>query len=291
VRQRAARRLASQGAISYYGSISAVPTSNAPPTYSRSHRAVEIISILSVFGVLALFAIRIGRTVTTAGDWVSLTIAALTGYLLADFISGVVHWAGDTIGDETTPFLGKNFVTPFRYHHVDPKDIALHDFIETNGNNCIVVLAPLLGAFLLLPRHTGYLFFACTLMAFLSLFIVATNQFHKWAHSDTPPRAAVWLQRWGLILSPGHHDVHHARPHDRHYCITVGWMNPLLNRIRFFRGAEAVVAMYRPHWLHMEDRLIAHAAALGEGVGEGAEDDDGSIDPGPAGASPLPKAS
>ena len=64
----------------------------------------------------------------------------------------MVHWAGDTLGDETTPFLGKNFVMPFRQHHVDPKDIARHDFIETNGNNCIVVLAPLASAYLLSCR-------------------------------------------------------------------------------------------------------------------------------------------
>jgi hypothetical protein len=229
--------------------------------YSRSHRAVEIISICLVFATLVGFAVRIGRSAMTAGGWVALGLTALTGYLMADFISGFVHWAGDTIGDETTPILGKNFVTPFRYHHVDPKDIARHDFIETNGNNCIVVLGPLTLAYLLMPDKPGFIFFACALMAFLALFVVATNQFHKWAHSDKPPRAAMLLQRWGLILSPAHHNIHHALPHDRHYCITVGWMNPLLNRINFFRGAEALVGAYRPHWLHMDERKLLAAAA------------------------------
>ncbi len=100
-------------------------------------------------------------------------------------------------------------------------------------------------------------------MGFLALFIVATNQFHKWAHSDHPPRVAVLLQRWGLILSPEHHNIHHALPHDRQYCITVGWMNPLLNRIQFFRGVEAMVAAVRPEWLYLEERelFVANAAA------------------------------
>lgn len=232
---------------------------------------MEITSIALVLATLVMMAIRVGRAIESTGDWIYLGFTALTGYLTADFLSGVVHWAGDTIGDETTPFLGKNFVMPFRQHHVDPKEIATHDLIETNGNNCIVVLAPLVIAYLLMPGETGFWFFASTLMGFLGLFIVATNQFHKWAHTDNPPRVAVWLQRAGLILSPEHHNIHHALPHDRHYCITVGWMNPLLNRIQFFRGAEALVAAVRPEWLYLEERelfianvKLASAAAAAE---------------------------
>ena len=58
-----------------------------------------------------------------------------------------------------------------------------------------------------------------------------------------------WLQRAGLILSPEHHAIHHAAPHDRHYCITVGWMNPMLDKLGFFRGLEAVVARISPRAL------------------------------------------
>ena len=169
-------------------------------------------------------------------------------------VSGTVHWIGDTLGHEGVPFLGPNFIRPFREHHVDQKAITRHDFTETNGNNCIIVIVPLVFAFLLMPDHESFWFFSATFMAFLALFIVATNQFHKWAHADAPPAFAIPLQRWGLILSPRHHDIHHAAPHDKHYCITVGWMNPVLNGIRFFRAAEWVVARVRPTWLHIEGR-------------------------------------
>jgi ubiquitin-conjugating enzyme E2 variant len=246
-----------------------VSTEKIRPGYSRTHRAVEITSIALVVATLVMMAIRVGRAIGSTGDWIYLGFTALTGYLTADFLSGVVHWAGDTLGDETTPVIGKNFVMPFRQHHVDPKEIATHDIIETNGNNCIVVLAPLATAYLIMPEETGFWFFSSTLMGFLALFIVATNQFHKWAHSDNPPRVAVLLQRSGLILSPEHHNIHHAAPHDRHYCITVGWMNPLLNRIQFFRGVEAMVAAVRPEWLYLEERelFIADAAAAAEAAG------------------------
>src|SRR4029079_9769245 len=120
---------------------------------------------------------------------------------------------------------------------------------------------PLAVAFGLLPARESFGFFTATFVAFLAAFVVATNQFHKWAHADNPPAIARPLQRWGLILSPQHHAIHHRTPHDRHYCITVGWMNPVLNAVRFFRAVEWVIARVRPSWLYIEERRI-YAAQL-----------------------------
>lgn len=225
-------------------------------------------SIVAVFGLLIAFGIRVGRSIGTPAGWVQLAITLLLAYIASDVISGIVHWAGDTIGSERVPFLGPNFIRPFREHHLDQKDITRHDFIETNGNNCIVVVLPLLAAYLLSPL-AGFGFFAATFVAGLGLFVVATNQFHKWAHADAPPRFARSLQRWGLILSARHHDIHHAAPHDKHYCITVGWMNPVLNGLRFFRTLEWLVARVRPTWLHIEERTryaAARAATAAQNV-------------------------
>ena len=49
------------------------------------------------------------------------------------------------------------------------------------------------------------------------------------------------FQRLGLVLSTPHHDVHHVSPHDEHYCITSGWLNPILDGIGFFKAMEAVI--------------------------------------------------
>jgi ubiquitin-conjugating enzyme E2 variant len=67
---------------------------------------------------------------------------------------------------------------------------------------------------------------------------VATNQFHKWAHEDVPPRVARLLQRAHLILRPQHHSQHHTAPHLTDYCIANGWLNPLLEKIKFFGRLE-----------------------------------------------------
>ena len=227
-----------------------------PSPYGRGHRALEIASIAFAFGSLSWIAYRIAAAADGVGDWIGIALAAVFGYIVSDFLSGFVHWAGDTVGDESTPIFGANFVRPFRYHHVDPEDITRHDFVETNGNNCIVAAPVLMLVLFLLPRETGVLFYTCVVIACTALFVFCTNQFHKWAHMKTP---ALWirlLQRAGLILSPEHHVIHHTAPRDKYYCITVGWMNPLLEKIQFFRGLERAIKRYYPRALrpHPDDR-------------------------------------
>ena len=220
-----------------------------PSPYGRGHRALEIASIAFVFGSLVWIAWRVIAASHSAGDWIGISLAALTGYVVSDFLSGFVHWAGDTVGDESTPIFGPNFVRPFRYHHVDPEDITKHDFVETNGNNCIVAAPVLMSVLFMLPKTTGPLFYTCVVIACTALFVFCTNQFHKWAHTKNPAGWIRLLQRAGLILSPEHHAIHHAAPRDKYYCITVGWMYPLLEKIKFFRLCEAAISRIHPRAL------------------------------------------
>lgn len=162
------------------------------------------------------------------------------GMLAGDFVSGLVHWFADTYGGERTPLVGANFIKPFRLHHVYPKDICTHDFISTNGNTCILA-APLVGfclPFVWEEEVSAMRVFTVLTAVLMAATTVATNQFHKWAHEDVPPRVARLLQRAHLILRPQHHAQHHTAPHLTDYCIANGWLNPLLEKVRFFGRLE-----------------------------------------------------
>lgn len=225
--------------------------------YGHGHRALEIVSIGVFFGTTALLAIRTILGIARPLDGLCVTLAALGGFVMADFLSGVAHWAGDTLGDERTPWVGKNFVRPFRYHHINPKGITGHDFIETNGNSSITSVPVLLALAWLMPKATGFWFYVSVGMLSTCWFIFCTNQFHKWAHADQAPGWVRALQARGVILSPEHHQIHHDPPHDKHYCITTGWMNPLLHKLGFFRVCEVMLDRICPRLSHISERQTA----------------------------------
>ena len=166
--------------------------------------------------------------------------AFMTGFVLADFVSGVVHWLADTWGSPDLPIIGQALIRPFREHHVDEKEITRHDFIETNGNNCFISIGPAVGA-ALIPLSDAVNVFAATAIFSVTLWVLFTNQFHKWAHLEAPPRWVALLQRLNLVLPPDHHTVHHTAPYAKYYCITVGWLNEPLYRLRFFQILERIV--------------------------------------------------
>jgi len=207
--------------------------------YGASVRRFEMGSIAVYAAAMFWLALRLAPR-TAANPWLALS-AFMLGFVAADFISGFVHWAADTWGTPEWPIIGKALIRPFREHHVDQKEITRHDFIETNGNNCFISIGPTVAA-ALLPLSDAAWFFVAAMVFALCLSVFGTNQFHKWAHMDEPPPPVRWLQRANLILPPEHHAVHHTAPYARYYCITVGWLNEALFRVRFFQVLERIVS-------------------------------------------------
>ena len=219
--------------------------------YTRRHRIVEIAAITIFLSLLPTLGARLVLHIHSPASVLWTAVSAFLGVVISDFLSGAAHWAGDTLGNERTPFLGNAFITPFRLHHTDPNGITRHDFIEINGNTCIALVPVLLVLMWITPVAPGISVFLNLTLAFACFFVFCTNQFHKWAHQSSTPRFVRFLQKWGLILSPERHAIHHAN-FTNHYCITVGWMNPLLEKIHFFRLAESLVASLRPQLLHSQ---------------------------------------
>ena len=212
------------------------------PETSRGHYLLEIFGILCFALLALLIAVELYGGVLRFGDLWLAPILLVLAYLAADFLSGFVHFLADNFGSYDTPILGPNFIEPFREHHVDPKGIVGHDFVDANGNNSLATLPLMLFVWIVVPLETwyyGYLF--GTFFLFLCLAAFLTNQFHKWAHMNEPPAPVGWLQARGVILSQEHHDIHHESPYDTYYCITAGFWNPLLDRIRFYERTERLI--------------------------------------------------
>jgi ubiquitin-conjugating enzyme E2 variant len=239
--------------------------------YNWRHRAYELCGMAVAAGLAIWLGARLATT--AAPSWFLWPLSAFAGILIADFISGFVHWMFDTWWSVDTPVIGQLAVRTFRHHHVDPKAMTKHDFVETNGHN-----------WALTPIYTGIGLAFCDAAetslvdVFLGQtflvgtgFVMVTSQFHKWAHADDVPRWVRFLQWSGIALPPQHHRTHHTAPYDRYYCVTNGWMNRPLQIVGFFRALERVVTWTTGAIPRRDDLGDAAALVAAERAGAGDE--------------------
>ncbi len=216
--------------------------------YTPAHRAFEITSI-AVFGAIFIFEfIKAPWAPYLDGvGWAYAVVAAFTGLMAADFVSGLVHWLADSFGRKSWPFLGTGFIRPFREHHDDPTDITKHDFIEVNGNSavCILLFLPFVATAQALAGPQLSAWISVWTIAFTAT-IFMTNQIHSWAHSAEVNPFVGFLQKHRIILNPDDHEIHHTPPHDSYFCISFGWCNPILKRLKFFERVHFIPALFLP---------------------------------------------
>ncbi|XP_050501980.1 plasmanylethanolamine desaturase isoform X1 [Diabrotica virgifera virgifera] len=215
--------------------------------YSKGKRTQEVIcvgiclTLMVINFVFIVYYIHLEKLST-------ILVAAFCGIVTADFGSGLVHWAADTWGSVELLYIGKNFLRPFREHHIDPTSITRHDFIETNGDNFMVTI-PFLGRmvwdFLTLSKEDVQIRFTWNCYIFLlAIFVAMTNQIHKWSHTYFDlPSWVIFLQEYRIILPRRHHRIHHVAPHETYFCITTGWLNWPLEKLRFWSTLEIIIEM------------------------------------------------
>lgn len=205
----------------------------------RLERALAAVCLATAILLLVFGSLRL-LTQFSLGAIPALALIA-AAWVLADFLSGLVHWAADTWGRVDTPWIGRRFLHPFRVHHVNPRDILGRGFLDLNGDVAMLTL-PLFAAATALPLDAAPTQAAALLMLATAGWLLPTNQIHQWAHRAQAPRPVRALQRAGLVLSREAHSIHHRNPAGGHYGITSGCCNRWLARIDFYACCERLVS-------------------------------------------------
>ncbi|CAG5086625.1 Oidioi.mRNA.OKI2018_I69.PAR.g11288.t1.cds [Oikopleura dioica] len=216
--------------------------------YTPAKRRQEIIGLAlacSLIGIQAYFTF----STLAEQNWdtsflIKNVFAVITGIVIADFFSGLVHWGADTYFSVDTPVLGPALIRPFREHHIDATAMCQHDFVETNADTFSLMIPTLsISFFNFMMGNKPDIDGAFDLMHLtMAVFVGFTNEFHKLSHTHRGVSSFVrFLQKCWLILPPNHHRIHHVRPHSNYYCITVGWLDPLFEHIQFWRKVEKVI--------------------------------------------------
>jgi hypothetical protein len=159
----------------------------------------------------------------------------LTCLLVADFISGLLHWAEDTYA--APGIAGKWFdnvvVVPNIVHHKSPGKIAKATYWENTKVSYLLALAACV-LLLICNEHSWQPYLVVLLTAQM-------NQTHAFAHTRKVSRVVEIMQQIGLIQSTDHHSVHHKKPYMVRYCTGTNYLNPVLDAIGFWRLLERVV--------------------------------------------------
>lgn len=192
--------------------------------------------------VLVVGAARLNVTWVNAVPWVVLI--AVVSWLMADALSGLIHYLADNFGSPHLFILGPALIRPFREHHSDPESILRHDFVERSGSNA-------LGGLLLFgwvpwsgPAENGFALGLRVLLIFTGIWVLMTSEIHAWSHqplaqrATQPPRIVRLLQNCGIVLDPFQHARHHQGAHQSHYCITSGYWDRVKDAVR--RSSEQV---------------------------------------------------
>lgn len=157
----------------------------------------------------------------------------LLAYLIADFISGVLHFLEDNFWSPHTPIIG-SIIEANRMHHLQPRYMLRYTYFETIGSTLYVTTPFLLISWLIF----GYI---PMLLIYIWAFGSQINQVHKYSHMTEAEQPVHYKVLRHLRLVQTHHHCHHQPPYRSHYCILTDYLNPLLNYTRFWDGLRIIL--------------------------------------------------
>ena len=149
--------------------------------------------------------------------------------LIADFITGFVHFLLDQYGSPESRFF-KNAIKINLSHHDNPRLMLERSYWELTKDSWKI-------AFVVMPLATLFFGFYWEL-AFVLIVGSNTNIFHKWSHAkrSEKPKFIHFLQKMKLLQGKHQHVQHHRKPFDTYFCIITNFWNPILEKIYFWEG-------------------------------------------------------
>ena len=169
----------------------------------------------------------------------SFALQLLVGWLLADFLSGLLHWIEDRVLREGDTWLSRVIVEPNRLHHAEPLRFLANGFWARNATTWAIVLPLTVAWFAAIGPSLVLL--AAAIGGLLA------NEVHRLTHAA--PAKGSWLralQDIGVIQSPRMHARHHRGRQDQAYCVLTDWLNPVLDKIRFWERLERMLRIREP---------------------------------------------
>lgn len=156
-------------------------------------------------------------------------------WLLADFITGAIHWWEDTYGNPTWPIIGKYVIMPNIEHHIKPRGLlqgTYFDRVNTSFATAVIVIM-----ILWLCGWHSWRMIVCL------MFCVQGNEIHAMGHRSDKENGKIvlFLQKIGLIQRRKTHGWHHKAPYETNFCVMTEFVNPVLNKINFWMRLEWVI--------------------------------------------------
>lgn len=151
--------------------------------------------------------------------------------LFTDFVSGLIHWLEDVYAKPGMLFISK-IAEENELHHTRPREFLKKNWWQSSWDIVLAVLILIV---------TTWWFKALTWeIVLFSILITNANQIHKWAHKTKTENNMVvtFLQKIHVLQSVKHHGKHHSGEKNSHYCVMTPFVNPVLERINFWRGLE-----------------------------------------------------
>lgn len=172
---------------------------------------------------------------------VSLIVLQLVACLLvADFITGVVHWWEDCYGLPSWPLIGKEVIEPNIEHHRNPGLMGTVGGIIDRNYQSFVLFSIVAFAAILLGVF-------CWQLVVVGIFASFGNEVHLWSHRGGNGPIVRFLQDACIVQTPAQHARHHKPPFDKYYCTITNVTNAVLERIAFWRALEWLISKAGVH--------------------------------------------